>query len=192
MNDRPEFSEAGIAAVKLLQGVIYEEDADTWGNLLSNESELETWFYKVGMVVVIDRSNGMAFLRQLSDDERTEGYERLPRMFVRSPLSYDATLGCVLLRDEFRKFEDEDLDNERCVVDAETLFDRWKSFFPAKEDEVSLRKKLVKSLNQLEKHKLIRKLKTDTDHWEVRRAIKARVPIDQLEQLKERLAEHAK
>jgi hypothetical protein len=160
--------------------------------LTSNVSELENWFYKIGMVVVLDRDNGMAFLRQLNDDERTEGYERLPRMFVRSPLSYDATLGCVLLRDEYRKFEDEELDSDRCVVDVESLFDRWKSFFPAVEDELSLRKKLIKSLNQLEKHKLVRKLKADTQDWEIRRAIKARVPVDQLEELRDRLTEHAR
>ena len=156
MNEFPEFSEFGIAAIKLLQGVVYEEDKDVWAILLANESDVETYFCRIGTNVVIDRSNGLAYLKQFSDDQRVDGYERLPRLVTRSPLSYHVTLGCVLLRDAYRRFEDEDLENERCVIETEALFDSWKSFFPQKEDDVSLRKKLTtclslwKSLNWFE------------------------------------------
>ena len=190
MNEIPEFSEFGIAAIKLLQGVVYEEDKDVWAILLANESDVETYFCSIGSIVVIDRSNGLAYLRQFSDDQRVDGYERLPRLVTRSPLSYHVTLGCVLLRDAYRRFEDEDLENERCVIETEALFDSWKSFFPQKEDDVSLRKKLTTCLSHLEKFKLVRKLKSESGLWEVRRAIKARVPIAQLEQLNQRLTEH--
>ena len=191
MNERPEFSEFGIAAIKLLQGVVYEEDKDTWSILLGHETDIDTYFCRIGINVVIDRTNGLAFLKQFDDDQRTGGYERLPRLITRTPLSYQATLGCVLLRDEYRKFEDEDLENERCVVETETLFDRWKSFFPATGDDVALRKKLVTCMGQLEKFKLVKKLKSESDLWEVRRAIKARVPVDQLEELNARMAASA-
>ena len=190
MNEFPEFSEFGIAAIKLLQGVVYEEDKDVWAILLANESDVETYFCRIGTNVVIDRSNGLAYLKQFSDDQRVDGYERLPRLVTRSPLSYHVTLGCVLLRDAYRRFEDEDLENERCVIETEALFDSWKSFFPQKEDDVSLRKKLTTCLSHLEKFKLVRKLKSESGLWEVRRAIKARVPIAQLEQLNQRLTEH--
>ena len=192
MNEQPEFSEFGIAVVKLLQGVVYEEEKETWAILQNNESEIEQYFVRIGVNVVIDRPNGLAFIKQFDDNQRSDGYERLPRLMSRVPLSYQMTLGCVMLRDEYRKFEDEDLENERCVVETESLFERWKSFFPAGEDEVSMRKKLVASLSHLEKFKLVRKLKSESEMWEVRRAIKSRVPIEQLEELNNRLKEHLK
>lgn len=187
MNESPEFRERGIAAVRLLQGVVYEEDENTWSILLANESDLNDYFSEIGLTLIIDRPEGIAYLRQFGDDERTDGYERLPRLFKKSPLGYEATILCVLLRDEYRRFEEEDLDNERCVVDVGSLFDLWKSFFPSGSDEVTLRKRLTTMFNQLEKLKFVRRIKSDSDSWEVRKLLKARIPIEELERLRDRL-----
>ena len=172
-HDLPEFREMGVAAVRLLQGVLYADEESAWEILLSNESELTDYFLKVGLVVVIDRGEGLAYLRQLGDDERMAGYERLPRLFRRTPLGYEATLLCVLLRDEYRRFEDEDLDNARCVVDLDTLFDAWKSFFPPEADEIQLRKRLHASLKRLEDLKFVVKFDSENEEWEVRKILKA-------------------
>ena len=188
MTDFPEFRERGIAAVKLLKGVVYEDDEAAWSILLANESDLTDYFYQIGLSLIIDRSEGLAYLRQFGDDERTGGYERLPRLFHKTRLSYEATLLCVLLRDEYRKFEEEDLDNERCVVELDSLFEIWKTYFPANSDEVALRRRLEVTLNQLEKLKFVKKLKTEPDSWEARKLLKARIPLEQLDELLQRLA----
>lgn len=183
----PEFHEMGIPAVRLMQGVLYADDELAWGVLLSYEVELIDYFARVGLSVVIDHAEGLAYLRQLGDEERMSGYERLPRLFRRTPLGYDATLLCVVLRDEYRKFEDDDLENERCVVSVETLFDSWKSFFPAEADEVQLRKRLHTMLKKLEELKFVARFESEEDQWEVRKILKARLPLEELELLRERL-----
>jgi len=188
MSEIPEFRERGIVAVNLLQGVVYEQDENLWTLLLSNESDLSEYFIEIGLTLIIDRSEGFAYLRQLGDDERTDGYERLPRLFKKTPLGYPPTLLSVLLREEYRKFEEEDLDNERCVVEVDSLLDIWKSFFPADSDEVNLRKGLIKALNQLKELKFVSKLKSEADSWEVRKLLKVRIPIEDLEHLRDRLA----
>ena len=183
----PEFRELGIPAVRLMQGVVYAQDQDVWDILLSYESDLTDYFARVGLAVVIDRSEGLAYLRQLDDGERVAGYERLPRLFRRAALGYDATLLCVLLRDEYRRFEDEDLENERCVVDVETLADSWKSFFPAESDDVALRKRLNTNLKKLEDLKFVVRTESENDEWEIRKILKARLPLNELESLRDRL-----
>lgn len=183
----PEFHDSGIAAVRLLQGVLYSDDTAGWESLLRNQSDLSEYFARIGLVLVIDEADGLAYLRQLADDERTEGYEALPRLFRRTSLGYEATLLCVLLRDEFRRFEDEDLDNERCVVETEALIDAWKTFFPSVEDDVRLRKRFATAINKLANLKFVRKFHDDPETWEVRRILKARLPIDELENLKNQL-----
>jgi hypothetical protein len=188
MDDLPEFRERGIAAVKLLQGVLYNDDEEAWSILLNNESDLSDYFCQIGLALVIDRGEGIAYLKQFDDDERTEGYERLPRLFRKTPLGYEATLLCVLLRDEYRRFEEEDWDNERCVVETEAVFELWKTFFPGDSDEMALRKRLVAALNQLDKLKFVRAMPSDSDVWEVRKLLKARVTLEELESLRERLA----
>jgi len=187
MNESPEFRESGIASVRLLQGVVYEDDAETWTILQNNESDISDYFHQIGLALVVDRTEGLAYLRQFDDDERTGGYERLPRLFRTTQLNYEATLLCVLLREEYRKFEEEDLDNERCVVDIDSLFELWETFFPPTSDATSLHKRLNKTLNQLEKLKFVRKLKSDTTAWEVRKLMKARISVQQLEELRTRL-----
>ncbi len=188
MDELPEFRERGIAAVKLLQGVVYNDDEDVWSILLNNESDLTDYFCQIGLALVIDRGEGIAYLKQFDDDERTDGYERLPRLFRKTPLGYEATLLCVLLRDEYRRFEEEDLDNERCVVETEAVFELWKTFFPGKSDEVALRKRLIAAFNQLDKLKFVRAMPSDPDLWEVRKLLKARITLEELESLRERLA----
>jgi Domain of unknown function (DUF4194) len=190
----PDFRAMGIPAVRLMQGVLYAQDHDAWDILLSYESDLTDYFARVGLAVVVDRSEGLAYLRQLSDDERMAGYERLPRLFRRTPLGYDATLLCVLLREEYRRFEDEDLENERCVVGVETLVDGWKSFFPAESDDLTVRKRLNATLKKLEDLKFVARFESDNEEWEIRKILKARLPLDELELLRDRLlkAEHGK
>ena len=188
MEELPEFRERGITAIRLLQGVVSEDDPEAWDLLLRSESDLEDYFCQIGLALVIDRAEGLAYLKQFDDDERSGGYERLPRLFRKTPLGYEATILCVLLRDEYRRFEEEDLDNERCVVAIEPLFDLWKSFFPSESDEIGLRKRLIAALNQLEKIKFVRNLQPDADSWEVRKLLKARITIEDLVILRDRLA----
>lgn len=191
-SEPPEFHELGVPAVRLLQGVLYDDDETTWHILLANETELSIYFARIGLHLVIDRGEGLAYLCQFAEDQRTGGYERLPRLFRRTPLGYQATLLCVLLRDEYRRFEDEDLDNERCVVEVATLLDAWKAFFPAATDEVQLRRKLVAALNKLEQLKFVRNVGPSDETWEVKKLLKARLPLDVLEDLRHRLVKAEK
>jgi hypothetical protein len=186
-HELPEFREMGIAAIRLLQGVLYAEDQTAWEILLAQESELADYFLRIGLILVIDRGEGLAYLRQLDEDERTAGYQKLPKLFRRTMLGYEASLLCVLLRDEYRRFEDEDLDNERCVVEFEVLLESWKAFFPAAADEIQLRRRLLSSLKKLEELKFVSAFDAEKNTWEIRKLLKARLPLEELERLRDRL-----
>lgn len=183
----PEFREWSIAAVRLLQGVVYSDDAEVWNLVLNSRSRLDDYFARLGLLLVVDEPDGFAFLRQAGEDELPEGYDRLPKVFRKARLGYDATLLCVLLRDELRRFEDEDLHNERCVVAVGDLFERWKLFFPAQQDEVRVRKSLDAALRTLDDLKFVRRVTPEPEEWEVRRILKARLPAAELERLREQL-----
>ena len=145
----PEFREWGVAAVRLLQGVVYADDPRTWEAVLSSRPQLANYFARVGLLLVVDEPEGLAYLRQLADDELPEGYDRLPQRSRKTRRGYDETLLCVLLREELRRFEEEDLGNDRCVVEAAALFDRWKALFAAQQDEVRARRELSAALAKL-------------------------------------------
>src|SRR2546423_10858443 len=145
----PEFRDWSIAAVRLLKGVIYSDDARVWDIVLLSRSQLENFLSRIGLLLVVDEAEGYAFLRQWGDDECPEGYEQLPKLIRRVPLGYAPTLLAVLLRDELRRFEEDDLHNERCVVESDAMFDQWKSFFPQQHDEVRQRRDFSSAMNKL-------------------------------------------
>lgn len=183
----PEFRDWGIAAVRLLQGVIYADEHQPWGLILASHSQLATYFARLGLRLVVDEPEGLAYLRQLSDDELPEGYDRLPKLFRKTRLGYDETLLCVLLREHLRQFEEEDLCNNRCVVEAAALFERWRILSQAQSDEVKARRELASALGKLEDLGFVRKLADEPEAWEVRRILKARLPVAELENLKARM-----
>lgn len=183
----PEFRDWGIAAVRLLQGVVYADEHQPWELVLASQSQLATYFARLGLRLVVDEPEGLAYLRQLTDDELPEGYDRLPKLFRKSRLGYDETLLCVLFREYLRQFEEEDLSNDRCVVEAGALFDRWRVLSQAQNDEVKARRELSSALGKLEELGFVRKVSDEPEAWEVRRILKARLPVAELETLKARM-----
>jgi hypothetical protein len=183
----PEFRDWSVGAVRLLQGVVYLDDGPVWGVICSNRSRLDEYFARIGLALVVDETEGFAFLRQFDEDELEEGYDALPKLFRKSRLSYDATLLCVLLRDELRQFEEEEFDNQRCVVKTTDLFELWKAFFSIGSDEVKLMKGLRAAIGDLEELKFVRRFSDEPEEWEIRRILKARVPVTKLECLLDQL-----
>lgn len=183
----PEFREWSIAAVRLLQGVVYSDDEGIWNTVLTCQSVLESYLARLGLILVVDEQEGLAYVRQGGQEELPEGYERLPKLFRRSRLGYWVTLLCVLLREELRRFEEENLDNERCVIEINALFDQWHAFFPMAYDDVRQRRELDASLAKLSELGFVRKFGDEPESWEIRRILKARLPVSELEDLKSQL-----
>ncbi|MCA9131745.1 MAG: DUF4194 domain-containing protein [Planctomycetales bacterium] len=183
----PTYKEWSLAAVRLLQGPVYHDDG-AWETLLRYQSAVSEYLLRLGLLLVVDEAEGLAYIRQLAEDEAQDGYQNLPRLFRRTRLSYEATVLCVLLREELRKFEEEDLDNRRCVVEQAALLQLWKSFFPSGEDEVRLQKSLDTALRRLEGLRFVSRFGDGGESWEVRRILKARLPVAELERLKEQLS----
>ncbi|MCY2974472.1 MAG: DUF4194 domain-containing protein [Planctomycetota bacterium] len=178
-------------AVRLLQGVVYHDDnQDNWNTLLRSVSPLTDYFSKIGLLLIVNESDGMAYLRQANIDDLAPDQGTIPKLFRRVPLGFEATLLSVLLRDELRQFEEEDLSNERCVIAQHDLLVLWQAFFPEQTDEVRLTKMLVASLRKLEDLKFVRQFESEPPSWEVRRILKARLPLDDLERLRATIVEN--
>ena len=172
-------------AVRLLQGVVYHDDnLDLWEQLLENVSPITEYFGKLGLLLVVDEPDAMAYLRQLDEEEIPPDFPSVPRLFRRTPLGYDATLLCVLLRDELRQYEEEDVQNERCVIAQSDLLALWEAFFPDQTDSIRLNRSLTAALRKMEELKFVRQFEKDPPSWEIRRIIKARLPLADLERLR--------
>lgn len=185
----PEFDESSIAAVHLLQGVVDHDEGRVWNLVLSHQTRLDGYFNRIGLRLVVEPDEGFAFLRQMEESELmpVRGYDQLPKLVRKKRLSFDATLACVLLRDRLRRFEEDEVDNARCVISTDELFEQWKPFFPATDDDVKLKKALLATLSTLEELKFIHEFTKEPQDWEIRRILKARMPVADLEKLRDDL-----
>lgn len=187
--ESPEYREWSEVAVRLFQGVVYVEDGKLWDVLLRNVTPLEEYVGRIGLQLVIDEGEGFAFLRQQQAEDLPDGCDSLPKLFRRTRLSYDATLLTILLREELRRFEEEEVHDQRCVISGDDLFAQWKVFFPSDQDEVKLRKALTTAIRTLEGLKFVRRFGKDTDDWEIRRILKARLIAADLEAVRDQFVD---
>jgi hypothetical protein len=175
-------------AVRLLQGVLYHDDSEAnWDILLRNVTPISDYFAKLGLLLVVDEADAMAYLRQFDEEEWPSDYPEIPRLFRRQPLTYETTLLCVLLRDELRRFEEQEVFSDRCIIAQSDLLSIWQAFFPAEQDTVKLNRQLGTALRRLEDMKFVKQFEKEPPTWEVRRIIKARVPLEDLERLRQSL-----
>jgi hypothetical protein len=184
----PEFKTISNVSVRLLQGALYSDEPKLWDLCLRNQSQLETYFGRLGLALVIDPLEGLAFLRQATDEESPPGYENLPRLFRKTRLTREATLLCVLLRDLLRQYEEEDIDNELCVVEFDNVLERWAAFFPIDADAIKTRRQLSRQLRKLEEYQFVRQSTAKPDQWEIRRLLKVRLPLDELKRIRDQLS----
>jgi hypothetical protein len=90
----------------------------------------------------------------------------------------------VILRDLLRQFEEDELQHQRCVVTQADLFGFWQGLFGKQRDDVKLQRSLQASLRKLEELKFVKLFEQQPPSWEIRRIIKARIPLEELERLR--------
>ncbi|MBI1313346.1 DUF4194 domain-containing protein [bacterium] len=188
--DFPQRQPWSSAAVKLLKGVVYHDDqGNTWDEILANVSRLTDYFGQLGLVLIVNQEDGLAWLHQPEPDELPADYESIPKLFHKVALGFEGTLLCVVLRDELRRSEDEDLQNDRCVIKQSDLLESWRMFFPENADDVRLNESLATQLRRLRDLKFVREFEKTPPSWEIRRILKARLPLETLRTVRSELQE---
>ena len=99
---------------------------------------------------------------------------------------------CVLLRDELRRFEEEIHRDDRCVISQASLLEIWQSLVPGNDDAVRANRNLGGQLRKLEELKYVRRFEKQPPSWEIRRILKARLPLAELERLRTDLTDELK
>lgn len=173
--------------LKLLQGVIYYEDKQ-WDRLLSYAAPIQAHFAAIGLHLHIDEVEGYAYLTQ---PEHEDDELNLPRLLRRMPLTYDATLLCVLLRESLQQFDAQTIGETRHVLSRSDLYGMLQLFFPQQPDMVRLEKRFDTAIRQVEQLSFIKKLRQGgEDQFEIRRIIKAKIDADTLVLIKAQLQAH--
>lgn len=181
------------AVTKLLQGAIFDDQLELWDQLFEYQADVKNYFERIGLLLIIDRHDGYAYLKQLEIDEKGNTLGLMRRM----PLTYELTLVCVFLREWLMEFEQDELQQARLIISPEAFRDRLELIFNKHIYEWKLFKELNRYMMECEKMGFLKLITNDTTHpdacrYEVKRIIKARITNRELEQFKNQLQDELK
>lgn len=187
----------GIAPVvlRLLQGTLYSEENRLWALLGENLNPVREYFNQIGLELHIHKDDGMAYLTQLSEDEDPLG---LPRLIRRQPLSFEATLLAVLLREALDEFDLSNPDSRDLVLTVKEIRTRLMPFLGERYDETRLIRQFDRYLGSLEKLGFLREVPRpglpdpDSRQYQVMRILKAKINNEKLEEIRQKLEDYVK
>lgn len=180
--------QASPVIIQLLKGVLYNDTQPAlWQDLLTFQVTIRDYLAVIGLQVVIDETEGYAFLRQRPEIESdtTEASPR-PRLIQRRPLSYPVSLLCVLLRKKLIE-QDANGGETRVILNREQIIDMLRVFLPESGNEARIIEQIDQYISKMQEHGFLRRLKADEDLYEVRRIIKALVDATWLSDIDEKL-----
>ena len=181
--------ELSSLVIPLLKGVIYQEESPAlWGSLLNLMAAVRDYVAVLGLELILDESEGYAFLRSRSEGE-TEGTNSTPRLMARRQLSYPVSLLLALLRKKLAEF-DAGAGDTRLILSRDEVVELIRIFLPPASNEVKLIDQVDATLNKIADLGFIRRLRGERQMIEVRRIIKAFIDAQWLSDFDKRLDEY--
>lgn len=178
----------GSAIIRLMQGVVYREsDEDTWLTLERSGGGVRDHFATIGVEVVVDDTEGYAYLRSRLE---LEGEEALPRLVRRRSLTYNVSLLLVLLRKRLLEFETSGSEG-RLVLSREQIVEMLRLFQADSSNEARTVDQAERTIGKAAELGFLRPLRGQSDHWEVRRILKAYVDAQTLSDFAGKLTQYA-
>lgn len=170
---------------RLFKGVLYaENDEKVWQSLLGLTSQVRDYVSVLGLDLVIDESEGYAFLRSREDPDGT-----LPRLIARRTLTFNVSLLLALLRRRLMEFDINSSD-VRLIMTEQDIADLVSVFLPESSNEARVLDRLGADIRKVVELGFLRKLKGQTATYEVARILKAYVDAQWLEEFDARLADY--
>ena len=176
-------------AITLLKGVLYrEEDEQLWNALLGLQARLRDYVSVLALDLVLDESEGYAFLRSRPESIGDEDDPKLPRLVARRPLSFPVSLLLALLRKKLAEF-DAGGNDTRLVLSRDDIVGLVSVFLSERSNEAKLVDQIETYINRIIELGFLRKLKgtSGPDSFEVRRLLKAFVDAQWLADFDARL-----
>ena len=170
---------------RLFKGVLYaENDEKLWQSLLGLTSHVRDYVAVLGLDLVLDESEGYAFLRSKEDPDGT-----LPRLIARRTLTFNVSLLLALLRRRMMEF-DINSSEVRLIMTEREIADMVSVFLPESSNEARVLDRLGADIKKVVELGFLRKLKGQADTYEVARILKAYVDAQWLEEFDARLADY--
>jgi len=177
--------------IKLLKGPVEYLEKTAWEQLLQYQVELTRFLQQLGLVLVLEKEDGYAYLEQmrLDEEESVAGWVR------RVQLGYEESILLVLLRDMMAEFEVGEAGTRELIKKRREIKEYAELFFKENPSRVKFIRDLDRLIDRVEELDFIEKVEaadlSDEEKFRIKKIIKARVDHEILENFKNQLTQHA-
>lgn len=189
-------ADLSVLLISLLKGVLYREaDERLWAALLNLQARVRDYSAVLNLDLVLDESEGHAFLKSRPEPVDDDPARRLPRLVARRPLSFPVSLLLALLRKKLAEFDAGGGDT-RLVLSRDDIVELVRVFLPDGPNEARLIDQIETTINKVVELGFLHKLKPSGGasaglaSYEVRRILKAFVDAQWLAEFDARLANY--
>ena len=177
--------------IKLLKGPVEYLEKTAWEQLLTYQTELTRFLQNLGLLLVLEKDDGYAYLEQtkLDEEENVAGWIR------RVPLGYEESILLVLLRDMMAEFEVGEISSRELIKKRREIKEYAELFFKENPSRVKFIRDLDRLIDRAEELDFLEIVENsdlhDEQKFRIKKIIKARVDNEILENFKQQLTQHA-
>ena len=174
------------AIIALMKGVLYRDASPLlWQSCLRYLSRIRDYVAVIGLDLVVDETEGYAYLRQRTQEDLPEAGEPLPRLIAQRPLGYSVSLLLVLLRKKLAE-ADARSGEGRLILALDDIVDMLRLFLPSTANEARQRDRIAGHVARIAEMGFLRPL--PGERYEVGRIIAAYVDAQWLDGVDRALA----
>jgi Domain of unknown function (DUF4194) len=183
-------------AIRLMHGVIYDEEARLWTELTKvHEVPLRRYFGQIGVQLIVNQSEGFAFLRQATDAVGgEEEANALPRLMRKRNLTIDQSILCVLLRERIEDHTMLDTASREPILPLKEITNLVDVFFKERNTQQRFLKDVKKTVEDLRAMGFLElvgersaEARLEGERYRIKRIIKAFIDTDELHELSQQL-----
>jgi hypothetical protein len=181
-------------AIKLMHGVLYDEDTRLWTDLTKvHEEPVRKYFQQIGIQLIVNRLEGFAYLRQAATTDTDDEQNALPRLMRRRPLTVDQSILCVLLRERMEEHTMLDTASREPVMHLKEITHLVDVFFKERNTQQRFLRDVKKTVEDLRGMGFLELVtergdtdkRADNERYRIKRILKAFIDTDELAQLHE-------
>lgn len=181
--------EFSTTLVALLKGFVVEStNTKIYQYILDNQLVIEDYVSRIGLSLMIQEEDRVAYLRQRVYENEEEF---IPRIVSRRPLSYGASVLLVLLRKEVIEINQNESDS-RVIISRDDIIDKIKPYIFSTNDEAKRDREIDRHIQTINDLGFIRLLKGSSTQYEVLPIIRGFVDAQLLEDVDKKLSEYLK
>ncbi|NQY63972.1 MAG: DUF4194 domain-containing protein [Alteromonadaceae bacterium] len=161
--------------IRLLKGAIYrQKQSELWTWLERDQYQIRQYFAEIGLSLLLDESEGYAFLRQIDfeEDQEQTAAIALPRLITKRALPFAQSLLLVLIRKRLAEHDSEE-SSPRLIITRSEIHQWLQPYFQTNNNELKQQREFNALINKVSELGFIRVLRNYEDEFEVQRIIKA-------------------